>query len=320
MPHEILWFIGFNIFVIAMLVLDLKVFHRRAHEVTIREAVVWTFFWIALSLLFNLGIYFIQDSHTALSFLTGYLLEKSLSVDNLFVFLLIFSYFNVKSKYQHRVLFWGIIGALIMRALFIATGIALMRRFHWIIYVFGPFLIITAIKMAIQEEREIHPEKNPVLRLFRRLFPITSDYENEKFFVKRAGRLMATPLFVVLLVIETTDIIFALDSIPAILAVTTDPFIVYSSNVFAILGLRAMFFALAGAMQLFHYLNYGVAAILAFVGVKMMLSEVYKIPIPAALGTVGGILLLSMIASLIWPKHEEAVVPAPTNPGQDETE
>jgi tellurite resistance protein TerC len=319
MPHEILWFIGFNIFVVAMLVLDLKVFHRKAHEVTIKEAVIWTFFWIALSLLFNLGIYHIQDAHTALSFLTGYLLEKSLSVDNLFVFLLIFSYFNVKSKYQHRVLFWGIIGALIMRALFIATGVALMRKFHWIIYVFGPFLIITAIKMATQKEKEIHPEKNPVLRLFRRFMRVTPNYEDEKFFVKRNGVIMATPLFIVLLVIETTDVIFALDSIPAILAVTTDPFIVYSSNVFAILGLRAMFFALAGTMQLFHYLNYGVAAILAFVGVKMMLSEIYKIPIPLALGAVGGILLLSIIASLIWPKKDE-VIPAPVNPVQEETD
>ncbi|MBI5119230.1 TerC family protein [Candidatus Poribacteria bacterium] len=319
MPHEFFWFIGFNIFVVAMLVLDLKVFHRKAHEVTIKEAVAWTFFWIALSLLFNLGIYFIQDAHTALSFLTGYLLEKSLSVDNLFVFLLIFSYFNVKNKYQHRVLFWGIIGALIMRALFIATGIALMRKFHWIIYVFGPFLIITAIKMATQKEKEIHPERNPVLKLFRRFFPVTPDYEDEKFFARHAGRIMATPLFIVLLVIETTDVIFALDSIPAILAVTTDPFIVYSSNVFAILGLRAMFFALAGAMQLFHYLNYGVAAILAFVGVKMMLSEIYKIPIPLALGAVGGILLLSIIASLIWPKKEE-VIPPPVNPVHEETD
>ncbi|MBI5116902.1 TerC family protein [Candidatus Poribacteria bacterium] len=305
--NQVLIWVAFNLFVLMMLALDLAVFHRKSHEVSIKEALVWTGVWVALALLFNLGIYFTRGSETAMKFLTGYILEKSLSVDNLFVFLLIFSYFGVASLYQHRILFWGILGALIIRAIFIATGVALMEKFHWIIYVFGPFLILTAIKMAMEKEKEIHPEKNPVLRLFRRFADISTDHENGKFFVKRAGRYVATSLFVVLLVVETTDIVFATDSIPAILGVTTDPFIVYSSNVFAILGLRALYFALAGAMKMFRYLNYGVSAVLAFIGAKMILTEVYKIPVGIALGVVGGILLVSVIASLIIPQKQAPV-------------
>jgi tellurite resistance protein TerC len=265
--------------------------------------------WIGLALLFNLGIYFFRGSELALSFLAGYLIEKSLSVDNLFVFLLIFSYFSVPPKYQHKVLFWGILGALIMRAIFIFAGIELIRRFHWIIYVFGPFLIFTAIRMLVKKEKEIHPEKNPALKLLRRLISVTHDYEDGRFFVRRSDGIWATPLFVVLVVVETTDLIFAVDSIPAILAVTSDPFIVYTSNVFAILGLRALFFALAGAMRLFRYLPYGVAAILAFVGVKMILSEIYRIPIGIALGIIGGMLAVSMLASVFLPNGDKQGTP-----------
>lgn len=263
-----LW-IGFNVFVLAMLALDLGVFHRKAHVVKIKEALIWSAVWIALALLFNVGVYYWRGPQTALEFLTGYLLEKSLSVDNVFVFLLIFSYFRVPALCQHKVLFWGILGALIMRTVFIAAGIRLIQQFHWVIYVFGAFLIFTGIKMALQKDKEIYPEKNPVIKLFRRLMPVTQDHDEEsRFFVRKAGRLHATPLFVALLVVETTDVIFAVDSIPAILAITRDPFIVYTSNVFAILGLRALYFALAGIMPMFHYLHYGLSAILVFVGVK----------------------------------------------------
>ncbi|RPJ10116.1 MAG: TerC family protein, partial [Deltaproteobacteria bacterium] len=237
-------------------------------------------------------------------FLTGYLIEKSLSVDNIFVFLLIFSYFRVPPIHHHKVLFYGILGALIMRAMFIAMGITLVEKFHWIIYVFGAFLILTGIKMALEKDKEIHPERNPVLRLFRRLMPVTEEYEGSKFFVRRQGRRLMTPLFVVLLVIETTDVIFATDSIPAILAITVDPFIVYTSNVFAILGLRALYFALAGIMEMFHYLHYGLSAVLIFVGIKMLISDIYKVPIHIALGGIAGILLISVIASVVRPPRE----------------
>jgi len=302
-----------------MLALDLGVFHRKAHVIKIKEALLWSAFWITLSLLFNLGIYFWRGPETALEFLTGYLIEKSLSVDNIFVFLLIFSYFRVPSLYQHKVLFWGILGALVMRAIFIATGVTLIQKFHWIIYIFGAFLILTGIKMALQKDKKIHPERNPVLRLFRRYMPVTDDYKEGKFFVKRVGRYLATPLFIVLLVIETTDVIFAMDSIPAILAITLDPFIVYTSNVFAILGLRALFFALAGLMRLFHYLHYGLSTILVFVGVKMLISNIYKIPVGIALGVVASILLISVIASVILPGKAENV-PAPVEPPVKKTD
>lgn len=303
MTNQMLAWIVFNIFVLAMLALDLGVFHRKAHAVRIKEALVWSGVWIALALLFNLGIYYWRGPETALEFLTGYLIEKSLSIDNIFVFLLIFTYFRVPSVYQHKVLFWGILGALVMRAVFIAMGITLMQKFHWVIYLFGGFLILTGIKMAWQKDKEIHPERNPVLTLFRRLMPVTAGYEETKFFVRRNGRSFATPLFIVLLVVETTDVIFAVDSIPAILAITVDPFIVYTSNVFAILGLRALYFALAGIMQLFHYLHYGLSAILVFVGAKMLLADIYKIPVGIALGAIAGILLLSVIASIARPRQ-----------------
>lgn len=303
-----LW-VGFNIFVLAMLALDLGVLHRKAHIVRMREALVLSVVWICLALLFNLGVYLWRGQETALEFLAGYLIEKSLSVDNIFVFLLMFSAFGVPSLYQHKVLFWGILGALVMRGVFIAAGVTLMEMFHWIIYVFGSFLIVTSIKMALQKEKEIRPERNAVLRLFRRFVPVTANYEGQKFVVKRGGRYFATPLLIVLLAVETTDVIFAVDSIPAILAVTRDPFIVYTSNVFAILGLRALYFALAGLMGLFHYLNYGLSAILAFVGIKMLLSDIYKIPIVASLGIISCILIASVLASIIWPRREvEAAV------------
>ncbi len=311
-----LW-VGFHIFVIVMLVLDLGVFHRKAHVIRIKEALIWSGVWISLALLFNVLIYFWQGPVVALQFLTGYLIEKSLSVDNIFVFLLLFTYFRVTPDYQHKVLFWGIIGAFILRAVFIAAGVTLISRFHWVIYLFGGFLVLTGIRMATQKEGEIHPEKNPVLRLFRRWMPVTDEYHGDRFFIKQAGRRYATPLFVVLLVVETTDLIFAVDSIPAVLAITLDPFIVYTSNVFAILGLRALYFAVAGMLQLFHYLHYGISSILVFVGLKMLLSDFYRIPVAMALGVIAGILILSVIASLKYPK-KVIEIPATVNPLQEE--
>jgi tellurite resistance protein TerC len=305
MSTKILIWIGFNVFVILMLALDLGVFHRKAHVIKIKEALLWSGFWIALALLFNLGIYFWRGPETALEFLTGYLIEKSLSVDNLFVFLLIFSYFDVPPLYQHKILFWGILGALIMRAIFIAVGITLIQAFHWILYLFGIFLIFTGIKLALHKKREIHPERNPVIRIFRRLMPVSDQYEGDQFIVKKGRQYLFTPLFLVLLMIETTDVIFAVDSIPAILAITLDPFIVYTSNVFAILGLRALYFALAGLMRLFHHLHYGLSAILVLVGIKMLLADIYKIPTVIALGLIAVILLTSIVGSVLLPRKVE---------------
>ena len=298
--------VGFILFVLAMLAIDLGIFHRKSHEVTIREALAWSGVWIALALLFNLGVYYWRGPEPAIAFLTGYLIEKSLSVDNIFVFLLVFTYFRVPLRYQHRVLFWGILGALVMRAILIVLGISLIQRFHWVIYLFGAFLILTGVKMALEKDKEIHPERNPALRLFRRLAPVTDDYRGGKFFVKQGGRYFATPLFIALLAVETTDLIFAVDSIPAILAITLDPFIIYTSNVFAILGLRALYFALAGVMKLFHHLHYGLSAILVFVGAKMLMTDFYKIPVGIALGAVAGILIISVIASIAFPRKEVA--------------
>jgi tellurite resistance protein TerC len=315
MSIQVLLWVIFNIFVVTMLALDLGVFHRKAHAVHVREALVWCALWITLALLFNLGIYVRLGSEPALEFLTGYLLEYSLSVDNIFVFLMLFTYFRVPYLHQHKVLFWGILGALIMRATFILVGVTLIQKFHWVIYIMGGFLILTGIKMATQKDVEIHPERNPVLRLFRRVMPVTETYEDDRFFVRRSGRLFATPLFIVLLVVETTDVIFAVDSIPAILAITLDPFIVYTSNVFAILGLRALYFALAGIMRLFHYLPYGLSVILVFVGVKMLLVDIYKIPIGIALGTVAAILVISVIASIMYPPKMEVIPSAAEPPG-----
>jgi len=297
----LLFWILFNLFVLAMLVLDLGVFHRRAHTVKFREALAWSAVWIALAVIFAVVVFFWHGRTSALEFVTGYVIELSLSVDNLFVFLLIFRFFHVPPVHQHKVLFWGILGALIMRAVFIAAGVGLIQRFHWIVYVFGAFLVYSGIKLFFQEEAEIHPEKNPVLRLFRRFVPVTKDYEGNKFFVRRAG-LYATPLFVVLLVVETTDLLFAVDSIPAILAITRDAFIVYTSNVFAIMGLRSMYFALAGMMEMFRYLHYGLSLVLVFVGAKMLLSHYLEIPTPVALAAVAGVLAISVIASVANPK------------------
>jgi len=284
-----------------MLVLDLGVFHRRAHTVKFREALVWSLVWVALAAIFAVVVYFWHGRTPTLEFVTGYVIELSLSVDNLFVFLLIFRYFQVPPGHQHKVLFWGILGALIMRAIFIAAGVGLIQRFHWIVYVFGAFLVYSGFKLFRQGEAEIHPEKNPVLRLFRRLVPVTKDYEGDKFLVRRPG-LFATPLLVVLVVVETTDLLFAVDSIPAILSITRDAFIVYTSNVFAILGLRSMYFALAGMMEMFRYLHYGLSIILMLVGAKMLVSHYFEIPTGIALSAVAGILILSVGASLLKPK------------------
>ncbi len=305
MTNQIFLWVGFNIFVLLLLALDLGVFHRGAKVIRLKESLFWSAVWIVVALLFNAVIYFWRGTDVALQFLTGYLIERSLSVDNLFVFLLIFNYFRVPSAYQYKVLFWGILGALIMRAIFIAAGITLINMFHWMIYVFGAFLVIIAVKIAFEKEKEIHPENNPVLKLFRKLMPVTNTYAEDKFFIRKAGKTFATPMFIVLLVIETTDVIFAVDSIPAILAITTDPFIVYTSNVFAILGLRALYFALAGIMELFHYLNIGLAVILAFVGVKMLISNFYEIPITIALGVVILTLAASILASVMFPQQQK---------------
>jgi len=305
----------FNIFVLGMLALDLGVFHRKAHEVKFKEAITWSVIWILLALVFNFLVYLWHGTQSALEFLTGYLIEKSLSVDNIFVFLLIFEYFGVKSMYQHKVLFWGILGAIIMRAFFIFAGITLIKIFHPIIYLFGALLIFTGIKMAFQKEKEIHPEKNPVIKLFRRFFKITPDYVDGKFFVKQGRNLIATPLLVVLLVVESTDVMFAMDSIPAIIAITRDPFIVYTSNIFAILGLRALYFAIAGFVKLFRYFRYGLSIVLVFIGIKMLISDIYKIPTLVSLIVVFSIITVSILASVLIP---EPAVSNPDNPGKED--
>ncbi|MDO9543386.1 MAG: TerC family protein [Kiritimatiellia bacterium] len=317
MSHQVLLWVVFSIFVLAILAFDLGVFHRKAHGIELKEALARCGILIVLALLFNLGIYFWHGSGKALEFLTGYLIELSLSVDNVFVFLLIFSYFRVPFLYQHKVLFWGILGALIMRAIFIAVGITLVQNFHFVIYIFGAFLILAGVKMAFQKDKEIHPERNPVIRLFRRFVPVSAGYEDGKFFVKKDGRYFATSLFIVLLIVETTDILFAVDSIPAILSITFDPFIVYTSNVFAILGLRALYFVLAGIMRLFYYLHYGLSIILVFVGVKMLLADIYKMPVGIALGVVFAILLISIIASVVRARKMKRVLGPSNVPGME---
>jgi tellurite resistance protein TerC len=317
MGTESIWlWVGFNVFVLGMLALDLGVFHRKSHVVSVKEATVWSAVWISLALTFNAGIYFYwntlipgssySNSEAALAFLTGYLIEKSLSVDNIFVIALIFGYFAVPAAYQHRVLFWGILGALVMRAAMIFAGAALLKEYHWIIYVFGAFLIFTGIKMFTHKEEELHPESNPVIKLVRKLIPVTKNYEDDHFFVRHAGKLMATPLFLVLIMVETTDLVFAVDSIPAIFAVTQDPFIVYTSNVFAILGLRSLYFVLAGVIDKFYYLKMGLAVILTFVGVKMTMIDLYKIPTPVSLGVIATVLTIAVVASLIRARSLEA--------------
>lgn len=306
MSQDTMLWVGFHILVAVLLILDLFVFNKKAHEITVREALKWTAFWVGLAVVFCAGIFYWGTPEMALEFATGYIIEESLSVDNLFVFLTIFSYFQVPAKYQHKVLFWGIIGALVLRATFILGGIALIQQFHFIIYIFGAFLLFTGIKLAIQQEQQIHPEKNPILKLLRRFVGVSKYYSEDKFFVRRMGYTFATPMFVVLILIETTDLLFAVDSIPAVLAVSSNPFIIYTSNIFAILGLRTLYFALAGLVNIFHYLNLGMSVILMFIGVKMVLSDVYKIPIAVALGVIVGILVVSIAASLLMPKKVEA--------------
>ncbi|UOQ65081.1 TerC family protein [Hymenobacter volaticus] len=306
MENTPLFWVGFNAFVLGMLLLDLLVFNRKAHVVKMREALSWSFFWIALSLVFNYFVYRNMGRQAGLEFLTGYLIEKSLSVDNLFVFLLIFSYFRVPPQYQHKILFWGVLGALVLRAIFILVGAALLAKFSFLLYVLGAFLVYTGIKMATNAgEPEIDPDSNPVVKFLSRHLPITSQLHEGKFFVRKDGLLFATPLLVVLVMVETTDVVFAVDSIPAILAVSRDTFIVYTSNVFALLGLRALYFALEGLMRLFHYLHYGLSLILIFIGSKLLLSEVYHMSMGLSLGVVGVILALSVVASLLFPKQEE---------------
>ncbi len=301
---DTIWpWVGFNAFVLAMLALDLGVFHRKAHVVAVKESIAWTLVWVALAMVFNAGVWHVAGSQKALEFFTGYVIEKSLSIDNIFVIAMLFSYFAVPPVYQHKVLFWGILGALAMRAAMIILGAALIAKYAWIIYVFGAFLVFTGIRMVLKREESIHPERNPVVRWFRRLIPVTSDFRQDRFFVVERGLRHATPLFVVLLLVEFTDLIFAVDSIPAIFAVTTDPFIVYTSNAFAILGLRSLYFALAGVMDRFHYLKIGLGVVLAFVGVKMLLAHSpYKLDTLLSLGVVIGILAVSVVASILRPK------------------
>lgn len=311
-----IWFwVGFNLFVLGMLALDLGVFHRHAHRVSVREAATWSAVWIGLALLFNLGLYYLAGKEIALEFLGGYLLEKSLSVDNIFVFVLIFSYFRVPAEYQHRVLFWGVLTALVLRAIMIIAGAALVSRFEFLITIFGAFLIYTGIRMAFQGEHEIDTGSNPVIRLLNRFMPITNQYHGDKFTVVEKGRRIATPLLAVLLLVESSDVIFAVDSIPAIFGITTDPFIVYTSNIFAIMGLRSLYFLLAGVIERFHYLQLGLSAVLVFVGVKMLaeslspyfLSHALHVPIELSLGIIASILALSIVASLLRPKPSQAL-------------
>ncbi len=295
-----LWaWLVFGTIILVLLVLDLKVFHRKSGVITIKQSLLWTAFWISLALLFNIGIWLWHGGKPALNFLTCYLIEESLSVDNLFVFLMVFSFFAVPAAYQHKVLFWGIIGAIVLRLAFIEAGATLLNNFGWVFYIFGAFLIYAALRMAFQKETEIKPERNPVIRVFRKFFGTTENYEEDKFFIKRFGKYVATPLLIVVIVIETTDLVFAMDSIPAAFSITTDKFIVYTANIFAILGLRSLYFALAGIMPLFHYLKYGLVVVLTFVGVKMLLAQYYEIPTGVALGVVVVVLITAVIASVI---------------------
>lgn len=313
---------GFNAFVLAMLAIDLGVFHRDAHEVSVREASAWSAVWVALAVGFGAGVYHFMGPKAGMEFFAGYVIEKALSVDNIFVFVLIFSFFQVPPKYQHRVLFWGILGALVMRGAMIGLGAYLIHRFEWVLYVFGAFLVWTGFRMATQEERPIDPESNPVIRLVRRLTPVASAYDGPRFFTRLAPegdgppRIAATPLFVVLVLVEVTDLIFAVDSIPAVFAVTRDPFLVYSSNVFAILGLRALYFLLSGMIGKFRYLKPGLSAVLTFVGAKMLLDGVYEVPIGVSMGIIALILAASVLASLIHPSPKDAPpLPASDAPG-----
>jgi tellurite resistance protein TerC len=307
---------GFATFILTMLALDLGLFNRKTHIIRYREATIWSAVWVTLALIFAAGVFWQAGSLKGKEFLTGYIIELSLSVDNLFVFLLIFSYFKVPAKYQHRVLFWGVLGALVMRITMIFLGTTLINRFNWIIYFFGAFLVFTGIKMFSQDEEEIRPEQNPIVRFITNHVPITRQYVEEKFFVGIGGRLTGTLLLLVLVVVEITDLIFAVDSIPAIFGVTTDTFIVYTSNVFAILGLRSLYFLLAGVVEKFHYLKIGLAVVLTFIGTKMLLTAVHiHIPIEISLGVVAVMLVGAVIASLIWPQKAETGIHVSLPPG-----
>jgi len=303
MEVSILFWIGFHLFIFFMLALDLGIFNRREHKIPVKEAVIWTALWISLALLFDLFIFFEFGKTKALEFITGYVIEYSLSVDNIFVFILIFTYFSVEDKYQHKILFWGIIGALVMRAIFIFAGVALINRFHWIVLIFGGFLVITGMKMLLQKETRMDPDKNPVVKFFRKFLPVTDELHGGSLFVRKNHRIYATPLFLVLLVIESSDLIFAVDSIPAILAISHERFIVYTSNIFAILGLRSLYFAVAGIMGYFRYLKIGLAFVLTFVGMKMLASFFnIEIPILFSLAVIISILITSILASVIIKK------------------
>jgi tellurite resistance protein TerC len=305
MDNNLILWLGFGAFVLFMLFLDLFVFHKKTHEVKIKEAIIWSVVWISLALIFNYVVYLWFGKEKALEFLTAYLIEKSLSVDNLFVFIMIFGVFSIKPEYQHKILFWGILGALVMRIIFIFAGIQLIQNFHWIIYIFGAFLIYTGIKIPLEKDKEIKPDKNPLVRLFKRFMPVTNEIHGNKFFVKINAKTFATPLFIALIVIEFSDLIFAVDSIPAVLAISSDTFIVYTSNVFAILGLRALYFALAGIVKYFKYLKYGLAGILIFVGTKMCISGFYKFPVVWSLVIIAAILVLSVLASFVIPSNDK---------------
>jgi tellurite resistance protein TerC len=301
-PENALLWAGFVVFIILMLVLDLVIFNKKTHEIKMKEALLTSLFWISLAIIFNLGVWKFLGPQKALEFLAAYLIEESLSIDNLFVFIMIFAYFQVNPRYQHKILFWGIVGAMVLRAIFIITGVALINKFHWVIYIFGAFLIFTGIKMAFNQDSKIEPDKNPFIRLVKKMFPVTTDHRFGHFFVRIDNRLHATTLFITLVMIEFTDVVFAVDSIPAVLAISKDPFIVYTSNVFAILGLRSLYFALSSIITYFRYLKYGLSAILAFVGVKMCISGIYKIPIGISLAVLVGILGISILLSVIVPK------------------
>jgi len=298
MDTPIIFWILFNAFVLLMLALDLGVFHRKTHEVSVKEALTWTFVWVFLAMVFNTMIYYWRGPQQALEFFTGYLIEKALSVDNIFVFIMIFTYFRIPSKYQHKVLFWGILGALLMRVLFIFAGVALIEKFHFTIYIFGALLIYTGYKMFYHNNAKIEPDKNPLIIFFKKFMPVTPHLQEDNFFVKLNGKRFATPLFLVLILIETTDLIFAVDSIPAILAITQDQFIVYTSNVFAILGLRSLYFALAGVVHRFWLLSFGLAIVLVFVGIKMLMIDLYKIPIELSLIFIAVVITGSIFLSL----------------------
>jgi tellurite resistance protein TerC len=308
MSHETILWIVFAIIVPVVLTLDLGVFQRKAHTIKTKEALLMTACYMALALLFAVAVYFMLGRDKSFTFLTGYIVEQSLSMDNLFVFLLIFTTFVVPSDYQHRVLFWGIIGAVAMRGIFIGSGWALLNALHWVIYIFGAFLVYTAIKIATKKDEGVNPKKNLLFRLSNKYLPVTDDYRAGKFFTRENGRLLATPLFLVLLVIESTDVIFAVDSIPAILSITSDLFIVYTSNIFAILGLRALYFAISGLTKKLVYLNYGLAAILGLLGIKMLISSWVEVPVPVSLGVVVGILLLAALASYLWPPKKKGTI------------